>query len=145
VRIRKIIVPLDFSDCSRTAFEYALRLAQDFGATVEVLHVIAPPPFLPLDMALWGNMQEDYNTRVEAEMDMLVRRLTAHAPIAVTSRIETGVPHDVIALASEEADLIVMGTHGRTGLPHLLLGSVAERTLRASRCPVLTVPAPRTA
>jgi nucleotide-binding universal stress UspA family protein len=140
MNIKKIVVPVDFSECSRAALQFALRFARPFGASVEAIHVVSPPPYLPLDMALWGSMQEAYNTRIEREMQRLIEEVTAGSDLTVTMRLDTGVPYDVIISASEQADLIVMGTHGRTGLPHLLLGSVAERTLRGSKCPVLTVP-----
>jgi universal stress protein A len=142
MKIQKILVPIDFSECSRGALEYALRFAPAFGAELEAIHVVSPPPYLPLDMALWGSMQQAYTSRVEEELKRLVQETTAGSGVPVTMRLETGVPYDVLVTASEQADLIVMGTHGRTGLPHLLLGSVAERTVRGSKCPVLTVPRP---
>lgn len=141
--IEKILVPIDFSDCSRDALIYALSLAESLGASLEALHVVAPPPYVPLDMALWGKVHDEYSARVAGEVESFVQKHTAASKLSVTTRVESGVAHDAIVTAAEGADLVVMGTHGRTGLPHLLLGSVAERVVRTSPKPVLTVPPPR--
>jgi nucleotide-binding universal stress UspA family protein len=86
---------------------------------------------------------EESRTHVASELAALEARVRA-ASVAVISRQVDGVPHQAIAELSAAFDLIVMGTHGRTGLSHLFVGSVAERVLRHARCPVVTVPSART-
>jgi universal stress protein A len=140
MNLRRIVAPVDFSACSRRALEWAIDFAEAFGAKVEALHVITPPPYLPLDLAIVGDMLEEHQAQVARGMETLVKELSAGRSVAVSVRIETGIPVDVIALVAENADLLVMGTHGRTGLSHLILGSVAERALRVADCPVITVP-----
>lgn len=124
--IRRILFPTDFSEASRRAGETALALARHFGARLVVLHVIPPVT--------------DPDPR-RAALRSLAAELAADVP--VEAETVAGVPaRQIAAYASRHhVDVIVMGTHGRTGVSHALLGSVAEAVLRRAPCPVLTVPA----
>lgn len=147
---RRVLAPVDFFVGSRAALDWALELAATFGAEVELLHVWQPPPFLMPDMLVTMPGREeavafdDYlGERARRELETYASRaLGRHGEVPVSMRVECGVPWQVIvqAAASGGHDLIVMGTHGRRGLEHLMLGSVAEAVLRRAPCPVLVVP-----
>jgi universal stress protein A len=143
----RILVPVDFSRASRTALDYALFLAERFGATVEVMHVLEAPRYLPPDtlIGIPGEMQRPVGqiarTHAEREMEEMLAQMDLRPDRRPRTRLEAGDPAATIAgvAGSEGFDLIVMGTHGRTGLAHLLLGSVAEKIVRIAPCPVLTM------
>lgn len=142
---RSFVVPYDFSEHAQAAFDVAKDLAQRLGAELHLLHVVTPPIYASA-----------YGAAVPPQIDMEpIRRSVMESLQDLTDRAGDTVrvtPHVVeglnIAVSIQEfatkckADLIVMGTHGRTGLAHVFLGSVAERTLRQAPCPVLTVPVP---
>jgi universal stress protein A len=147
--VTRILVPIDFSPSAREALEYAGFLAEKLGAGVEVLHVFEPPGYVgPDTLALlpitagqqgWGETRADVERQVEQFLSQIPGGPPAH-----TVRIEAGEPSDTILRVAAEAgaDLVVMGTHGRTGLSRLLIGSVAEAVLRRASCPVLTLRVP---
>jgi nucleotide-binding universal stress UspA family protein len=126
LRVRTLVFPTDFSDCSRHAGEQAAAIARHFGARLHVLHV-DPPVTAPTPPSRV--------TTAAAELG---------AGLDVTTATTSGVPaHGICAYAQKVgADLIVMGTHGRTGVSRAVLGSVAEATVRHARCPVMTIPSP---
>jgi nucleotide-binding universal stress UspA family protein len=141
--ITRILVPTDFSATSEVALDYAITVASRFGASLHLLHVV-DDPFVG---GAFGS--EVYITSVptmrvhlvdEAET-RLCRLLPLCRRVAARSQVRVGRPPEVIREVAEEQgiDLIVMGTHGRTGMAHLLLGSVAEKIVREAPCPVLTV------
>ena len=144
-RITRILVPTDFSATADAALEYAFVLADRFGATLQLLHVL-DDPFVVDGMAADAYISEAPALRT-AVLDDARERLRHRAASREASGkpIETEVlfGHGARTIAEYAAergiDLIVMGTHGRTGFAHLLLGSVAERMVRTSPCPVLTV------
>jgi nucleotide-binding universal stress UspA family protein len=138
--ITRILVPTDFSPCSQDAVRYAAVLAKRFGASISVLHVIETLSYTLTESLQWVDLYAHVRTLVEPMMDGLVRDLREQNFTAVGALIQ-GVAYDeIVKKAKEEsADLIVMGTHGRRGMRHLLMGSVAERVVRAAPCPVLTV------
>jgi len=143
MQMEKIMVPVDFSPSGEAALRYASSLARDSGATIILAHVEEPP------MAYGAG--EFYAGAADAETsDEVARRLEAIVPadpaVPYTHRLLTGEPaHQIVTLAEEEhVDLIVMGTHGRTGLMRLLMGSVAESVVRLSPCPVFTLRDPAT-
>ena len=137
----KILVPTDFSPGSRLALEYGLALAHRLDARIHLLHVLEDPAVT----GMWTEAYLDINALREerrADADRLMRALLKMTGARdATSEIAAGpVPETIATSASEHAaDLIVMGTHGRTGLAHVLVGSVAERVIRTAACPVLTV------
>ena len=143
-QIKRMLVPTDFSSTSDIAFEYAMDLASREGCAVHVLHVIDdtsvamayPDGFYVELPGLRTQLVEEATRRLN---EMLAQgRLRG---LDATTEVATGRPARVIVDAARRvgSDLIVMGTHGRTGFAHLMLGSVAERVLRAAPCAVLTV------
>jgi nucleotide-binding universal stress UspA family protein len=140
--IRTILHPTDFSEYSQAAFQLACTLAHDHGARLILLHVATPPALVTygeLDRAL--ERPSGYRRVLEQGLEKLQ---PPDSGTAVERRLEEGDPTaEILRLASEaNCDLIVLGTHGRTGLSRLLMGSVAEQVVRRARCPVLTVKMP---
>ena len=141
---RKILYPTDFSTTGQTAMEMATSLARDSGATLVIMHVEEPP------MAYGGG--EFYYGMEEPNREELRRMLAEVGPtdpnVPCERRLMIGTPATaIVELAqSDNVDMIVMATHGRTGLSRVLMGSVAEEVVRKAHCPVLTVkPAPHVA
>lgn len=142
--IHKILCPVDFSACSLAASQLAANLARTFGAEVELFYVFQPPFHLGLEEVPLSSSTADRHfamLRRDASeaMDKLVKELEASGVKVRRTEVE-GEPYEKIVERSRDVDMIVMGTHGRTGLPRFLLGSVAERVVRAAQCPVLTAP-----
>jgi nucleotide-binding universal stress UspA family protein len=144
IELRRILVPTDFSKYSRAALTYAAAFADRFGAELCLLHVVQNlAPVLP-DMLMVSPSAlptpEQYTPAVEAGFDRLVAE-GGLAHLAVRRATREGTPfYEIIRFAREDAtDLIVMGTHGHSGLAHVLLGSVTEKVVRKAPCPVLTV------
>jgi nucleotide-binding universal stress UspA family protein len=146
--IRRILCPVDFSETSDLASRYAVALAEANGAEVTLLHVVAPViAALPGEAVLPDVAQANIDELADACRERLAATIGGLAQSGVTLqyRVVSGVPFvEIIRVAREmESDLIVMGSHGRTGLGHLLIGSVAERVVRKAPCPVLTVRNPQ--
>lgn len=144
-KIRKILVPVDFSPPSDYALTYARALAADFGASLHVLHVIEDRLMTgpwPVEVYLgeMPRLREGLIKDAESRMQDGLQAIETGG-IQATGEVLIGSPFQTIVdLAFTSAvDLIVMGTHGRTGIPHLLIGSVAERVVRHAQCPVLVV------
>lgn len=141
--IRRILCPTDFSPQADHALDYAIVMARAFGGTLWLVHVLEPPADLySADIASAALVEEALKVQREnAQADL--RRAEARceaAKIPVATQLECGLPRDVLVGLSKDADLIVMGTRGRTGLRHFVLGSVAERVVRTAKCPVTVVP-----
>jgi len=139
--IRRILVPVDFSDASRGVLEYALDVARDRGAEVLLVHVVGLP-VAPFDPAYGVAADPRMIHDLEAAAAEGLARLAAEFPgVALRTRVLTGGPSREIVREAREwnADLVVVGTHGRTGLRHVFLGSVAENVVRLAPCPVLTL------
>lgn len=143
----KILAPTDFSDDSKLALSYAIELAQKFGSELILLHVDQPlaPVMIGdlspgLDMGTVNRIAEEQRLMALKELDQVTARLRESA-IKSRSLMRVGAPFlEIIHTAqNENVDLIVMATHGRTGLAHVLMGSVAERVVNKASCPVLTV------
>ncbi len=139
--IRKILVPVDFGGLSEPTLEKAIAFAQALGASVTILHVY--------EYSLWGidggpesasDSARRIRARAEKELDRLLSKYRSHG-VEVVGLIREGIPwSETLSYAREKAmDLIVMGTHGRRGLPRALLGSVAEKIVRFATVPVLTI------
>jgi nucleotide-binding universal stress UspA family protein len=138
--IKTILHPTDFSDHSDHAFRLACALARDYGARLLVLHVAEPPTAAAAEGVLMLPPAFD----VEPLRERLQQLWPEDRKIPVEHRLVQGDPATEILRVAEEAktDLIVMGTHGRSGVSRLLMGSVAEALLRKAPCPVLTVKRP---
>lgn len=146
VPIRRILFPTDFSEHAEHAWLFALQFAQDFGAEVHVLHVVAPPPRLTEAYSMNFD-PEKFAAALTAEAQTSLDRLVEGAKprnLTFHKEVRMGVDfHEIIDYARKhQIDLIVMATHGRTGLAHALVGSVAEKVVRKAPCPVLTVKHP---
>jgi nucleotide-binding universal stress UspA family protein len=144
IELRRILVPTDFGRSSLTALTYGAEFAGRFGAELTLLHVVQDLALLMPDALLAAPVPapavEQLTQAARQALESLVRdqKLEALAP---KTEVRTGAPFvEIIACAREtDTDLIVMGTHGRGGLAHVLLGSVAEKVVRKAPCPVLTV------
>jgi nucleotide-binding universal stress UspA family protein len=140
----RMLVPVDFSDCSLDALEYAALLAQRAQASIRLLHVLEPVSY-GLDFTLAHTAKrEELRERVTARLTGLVSALQSGG-ITADFQVRGGLPADSVIDAAEQegVDLIVMGTHGRRGLSHTFWGSVAEAVLRKARSPVMTVRSPK--
>jgi nucleotide-binding universal stress UspA family protein len=146
MEIKRILAATDYSACSLPALGHALDLGRRFGSRIDVLHVWELPIGILPDWIIQAPGEPDQpatqlvRNRAGSELERMVSglRLTYEN---VHGRLETGDPaQQIVTIAGREHyDLIVMGTHGRTGLSHLWTGSVAERVVRTAACPVLTV------
>ena len=141
VRFRKILCPVDFFKPSTHAFNYALKLAANYGAGVHALHVVAP--VIP---AAYGApfSVEDLTADLEKESKRLLKKLQASAEksgVSITTEVRLGDIDLEIrrSVESQKADLVVLGTHGRRGFERLVMGSVTERMIRHSSVPLITV------
>lgn len=147
LEIRRILAPTDFSDTSKRAVEYAAGLARRFGAELVLLHVVELPAGMSPSMLMRGRSDArlepvgEYLTDTSYEALRELQSTLPPTDAEIALQVEIGDADRVIPQVAEQlpADLIVLGTHGRTGLRHLLLGSVAERVVRLSRVPVLTI------
>jgi nucleotide-binding universal stress UspA family protein len=135
--IRTILLPTDFSEASAAAFQLACSLARDHGSRILAVHVVGRP-VVPYEAAWVAVEPEGYRDELLAKLRSL---RPADCPVAVECRLADGdPPGEIVRIARETpCDLIVMGTHGRTGLARLVLGSVAEEVLRKAPCPVVTM------
>ena len=143
---KKILVPVDFSPASAQAVAQAIALAEPFGGTLHVVHTWEVPSYIRPDLTVWSadvsaTLAEHAKTEAEHRMREFLAEARVNNDPRVTSEIVWGAPYPtIVALADEGGfDLIAMGTHGRTGLSHLVMGSVAEKVIRHAKCPVLTV------
>jgi len=145
-QFQKILVAIDFSENSDYAFNYALELAKQFNGELTVMHVINEPvdlrgfyvPHISFEQ-LEKEIEEGANKMMEQFCSSQMEGFTNYK-----TAIVSGIPYEEIIRKSEEigTSLIVMGTHGRTGLDHLIFGSTAERVVRSASCPVLTIRLP---
>lgn len=142
INLKTILVPSDFSESSEAARRYGFELARRFDASLHLLHVVQDPMTLPWAAEGFSMPVLDFVDQWQAEA---TQRLTASIPAAdaarVTVAVTIGSPYpEILRYADEhQVDLIVMGTHGRSGVTHMLLGSIAEKVVRRAPCPVLTV------
>ena len=149
---KQILVPTDFSGPADAALEYARALAATFGSTIHVVHVLEAPFVTgPLGVQVFFEEMPEVGMRLfeDARTRLRHRAGSTDSRFSIKSEIVGGTSaRAIIDYAGERGmDLIVMGTHGRSGLAHLFMGSVAERVVRSAPCPVLTVregPAPAT-
>jgi nucleotide-binding universal stress UspA family protein len=142
---QRFLVPVDFSEYANQALEYAISLARKLDAHITLLHVIQPLPLGGVDMGMTLPYTYIHDLEVEImnAMEAYLEQITA-AGLTGEIAVVHGVPfQEIIETArGQQVDLIVMGTHGRTGLQHVLLGSVAEKVVRLAPCPVLVIRQP---
>jgi nucleotide-binding universal stress UspA family protein len=140
IQFERILFPTDFSDSAENASQYVISLAKKYGSKIHVLHVVEPFTYT-------SDFGIDYSAQYR-EMEVTAKRLIGEiiaslkkSSLDAEGAVLSGEPFvEIIRYARQEnADLIVMATHGRTGIEHVLLGSVAEKVVRKSPCPVLTV------
>jgi nucleotide-binding universal stress UspA family protein len=142
--LKRILIPTDFSEHSGIALNYACEFARRFDAELHVLHVVQdvysllPEPGLAFPPP--GDYMADLRASAEKSLGDVLKAADA-AGVRVVREVREGVPFlEIVRYAKErEIDLIVIGTHGRSGLAHVLMGSVAERVVRKAPCPVLAV------
>jgi universal stress protein A len=141
--IRQILAPTDLSELSQQGVKIAQELAEVFGAQLLLLHVVEPPPY-PVEGIVPSHLAATLLSDLERQAsDELVKIFPAaqESKVTITRRVVIGIPYrKIVEVAEEEkADLIVITTHGRTGLSHLVMGSVTEKVIRTAPCPVLTM------
>jgi len=141
-KIGKILLATDFSEASTPAADYAQSLAQMAGADLHVLHVINEldePQRVMIPAEAFQTLKKELETQAVRELESFCQQVSSGIP--TTPHAVIGHPFQKILEVSKEvsADLIVMGTHGRTGLEHVIVGSTAERVIRHSTIPVLSV------
>ena len=141
IQLKKILVPVDFSDPSSQAVRYAVRLAQHFGSEITLLHIVrkmsvAPFPEVPPYL---DDIEEDFENAEKALQTLAAQQTLKSSAIHTVMR--TGLAaHEIVETARDlDSDLIVIATHGYTGWKHLCIGSTAERVVRTAPCPVFVV------
>jgi nucleotide-binding universal stress UspA family protein len=146
VRWNKILVAIDFSEPSREAFRVAMTMAADGGSALVLVHVLRPPPggyAVGLELGPVGeDILQGLLRDATRGLDELRREAEAAGVSLVSTSVRTGSPwHEITELLRQDPafDLAVLGTHGRTGIKHVLIGSVAEKVVRHAPCPVLVV------
>lgn len=148
IDIKRILCPADFSEFSRRALDYAVALARWYNSTITVLHVATPAPAAAVAPYVGPEALQPFaltdvdRERLRRELRIFVAAEGAPG-VAIDTRVEEGIDvHEEILVQAQRlaSDLIVLGTHGRSGFQRLFLGSVAEKVLRKAVCPVMTVP-----
>ncbi len=147
IRIQRILVPIDFSEHSQYALQYASEIAQQLGAELLLLHVVEPIAY-PAD---WGfsqvglvDLEKELIDTATQELEKLTEELKSKG-IKAAFEVHSGsrASDEIVRIAKERnIDIISIGTHGRSGLEHFLFGSTTERVLRRAPCPVLAVRLP---
>ncbi|HEY6079783.1 MAG TPA: universal stress protein [Polyangiaceae bacterium] len=129
IPFKRILVPVDLSDCSRAGLRLAFALAEVHGSEIDVLFV------LPHERSVIDTQHT---------LERFVEATGAPASVVVRSDVDQGEIHEriILAVTAKESDLIVIGTHGRTGRAHSLAGSLAESLVRTAKCPVMTIREP---
>lgn len=146
-KIKNILLPTDFSKTSLTASEYAVNLAKQYNAKLHVLHVLEKtPPILTirsLDLSR-EKIIESIDADAQLRLDECIIKIQKNEALEIISAIRKGIDYEEIIKYSSEKkiDVIVIATHGRTGILHTLLGSVAEKVIRYSKIPVLVTTPP---
>ena len=148
--IKKILAPTDFSELSQAGVRHALELAKAFGAEVTVYHVVSSAELMEYPKETVEGLDEHplHTLRhpLETYQQVMSRFLKKHFSdlipgVKIREKVELGAPDkNIVSLAEQEgSDMIVMSTHGRTGLSHILVGSVTEKVVRQAHCPVFSI------
>jgi nucleotide-binding universal stress UspA family protein len=141
--IRLIMVPIDFSVHSKNALKYAVPLAEKFGASLHLVYVVEPtiyPADLGFGQVVLPGVEDELREKGADELQSLIEREIG-GRVRATSAVRSGNPHQEILREAEEkgVDMIVVATHGHSGVEHMLFGSTADRIVRKSKVPVLTI------
>lgn len=142
--IKKVLVPIDFSDYSKSALKYAVNFSKLFNAEIILIYVVEPviyPPDFSMGQIAMPSLNTEWDERAKDELDKLAK---SEISTSVKTILKTGKPFvEIIETAKEEnIDLIIIATHGHTGVEHILFGSTAEKVVRKAPCPVLTLREP---
>jgi len=146
LNIKKVLVPIDFSDYSKNSLKYAVNFAKHFGAELALIYVVEPivyPPDFSMGQIAIPSVDLEMDKRAVEELNNLAKK-EIPSDLKVKTIVKTGKPFiEIIETASEEdADLIIIATHGHSGVEHILFGSTAEKVVRKAPCPVLTLREP---
>jgi nucleotide-binding universal stress UspA family protein len=141
--LHSILVPIDFSVHSKNALKYAIPLAEQFGASLHLVFVVEPTVYaadLGFGQVVLPGIEEELREKGAEELQALIEREIGERVVA-TCVVRTGSPHQEILTEAEEkhVDMIVVATHGHSGVEHMLFGSTADRIVRHAKCPVLTI------
>jgi nucleotide-binding universal stress UspA family protein len=143
IKIQRILVPIDFSEHSKNALKYAIPFARQFQAAINLIYVVEPTIY-PADFSFgqigFPNVEEELRTRGGEELEHLMQKEIG-GNVPSKSIVRTGKPfYEINQYALEEhIDLIIIATHGHSGMEHMLFGSTAEKVVRKAPCPVLVV------
>jgi universal stress protein A len=141
--LKKILVPIDFSEYSKKALRYAHRFAEQFSASLTLLYVVEPTVY-PADFSFgqvgFPNVEDELRKKGEEELKAMIAEIVGDQ-VPSEAVVKTGLPFiEVTSYAAEQdIDLIIVATHGHTGVEHILFGSTAEKIVRKAPCPVLVV------
>jgi nucleotide-binding universal stress UspA family protein len=143
LNIKKILVPIDFSDYSKSALKYSQEFAQFFDAEIFLIYVVEPmvyPPDFSMGQIAIPTIDIEIDRRANEELERLAKN-EIHPEIKYRVIIKTGKPFvEIIQTATDlDIDLIIIATHGHSGVEHILFGSTAEKVVRKAPCPVLTL------
>jgi len=144
--IKKILVPIDFSDYSKSALKYAINFSKSFNAEMILVYVVEPviyPPDFSMGQIAIPSINTEWDERAKLELEKLAKEQIPSG-VSVKTIIKTGKPFiEIVETAGElDVDLIIIATHGRTGVEHILFGSTAEKVVRKAPCPVMTLREP---
>jgi len=144
IEIKKILVPTDFSETSRYAMQYAINFAKSFNAELEIVHVIFDESQIVafyLPQVTFQNLDQELEESAKKQMEDFINSFPELNEVRYSTKMLKGTAFvEIISEAKAyNADIIVIGTHGRTGLEHVLFGSTAEKVVRKAPCPVFTV------
>jgi len=143
ISLRKILVPIDFSEYSKKALQYAVPFARQFNAKIYLLYVVEPTVY-PADFSFgqigMPNVENELRVKGEEELQELIKN-EIKGVVPSEASVKVGLPFvEVVSFAKDEAiELIIVATHGHTGVEHILFGSTAEKIVRKAPCPVLVV------
>ncbi len=146
-KLKKVLVPIDFSDYSKSALNYAADFAKKFNAGIILIYVVEPviyPPDFSMGQIAIPSINTEWDMKAKEELDKLAKTEIPDA-ITVNTVVKTGKPFmEIIETASEEdVDMIIIASHGHSGMEHILFGSTAEKVVRKAPCSVLTVKDPQ--
>lgn len=144
--IKKILIPIDFSDYSKSALRYAVSFANLFNSEMVLIYVVEPviyPPDFSMGQIAIPSVNAEWDKTAIEQLDKLAK-IEIPANIKVKTLVKTGKPFVEIieTAADEDIDMIIIATHGHSGVEHILFGSTAEKVVRKAPCPVLTLREP---